>query len=97
MINIPSDDLSVNKTAAQKDIASTCRLCGAQLAVDRNINTCMRTEAIGKTSKQHSTWWNVDLGDIQSVYNIRIQFRKDTNSKYMYQYTNTLSINRQKR
>lgn len=74
------DDLSVKKTATQKDIASTCSLCGAQLAVDRNVNTCIRTEAIGKTSQQHSTWWNVDLGDIQSVYNIRIQFKDGTDT-----------------
>lgn len=79
------DDLSLNKTATQKDIASTCRLCGAQLAVDRNVNTCIRTEAIGKTSKQHSTWWNVDLGDIQSVYNIRIQFKDGTDTIHIDQ------------
>lgn len=82
----------MNKTATQKDIASTCPHCVAKLAVDRNISTCMRTEAIGKTSKQHTTWWNVDLGGTQSIYNINIQFKKDTNSKY--QYTNMFAIKR---
>lgn len=82
----------MNKTATQKDIASTCADCVAKLAVDRNISTCMRTEAIGQTSEQHNTWWNVDLGGTQSIYNINIQFKKDTNSKY--QYTNTLAIKR---
>lgn len=77
------DDLSVNKTATQKDIASSCADCVAKLAVDRNISTCMRTEAIGKTSQQHTTWWTVDLGGTQSIYNINIQFKqfkKDTNN-----------------
>lgn len=82
----------MNKTATQKDIASTCAHCVAQLAVDRNISTCMRTEAIGKTSQQHTTWWNVDLGGTQSIYNINIQFKTDTNSKY--QYTNMFAIKR---
>lgn len=61
--------------------STSCRQCVAQLAVDRNINTCMRTEAIGLQSPVKITWWYVDLGGIQSVNNIRIQFKNDAKSK----------------
>lgn len=49
-------------------------MCVATNAVDRNNETCMQT-IMGIHSPVHSTWWYVDLGDIHSVYNIRIQFK----------------------
>lgn len=47
----------------------------ADNAVDRDIQTCTRTEDIGTTSIEKSTWWYVDLGGIYNLYNIRIQFK----------------------
>lgn len=52
-----------------------CTNCTAKNAVDRNLNTCTKTTDIGNTSIAKSTWWYVDLGNVQSVYNIRIQFK----------------------
>lgn len=51
-----------------------CTNCDAKNAVDRNLNTCTRTD-MGNTSIAKNTWWYVDLGNVQSVYNIRIQFK----------------------
>lgn len=81
-INIFSDDLSANKTAVQWKNALSCANCIAKLAVDRNISTCMRTEAIGLQSPEKTTRWYVDLGGIQSVHSIRIQFKNSSDSKY---------------
>nr|XP_034311837.1 receptor-type tyrosine-protein phosphatase epsilon-like isoform X1 [Crassostrea gigas] len=73
------DDLSVNKTTAQYNSLEY----GATNAVDGNINTCTKTTDIGLTKLESDryTWWHVDLGDVHSVYNIRIQF-KDYGSEY---------------
>ncbi|XP_065921325.1 receptor-type tyrosine-protein phosphatase epsilon-like [Magallana gigas] len=68
------DDLSENKLAQQYKRASTCQSCVASKAVDRDIQTCARMEVIGTTSTDKRTWWHVDLGDIYSLYNIRIQY-----------------------
>lgn len=72
--NFFSGDLSANKTTAQFEDLKTCPNCDAKNAVDRNIDTCMRT-VMGKTTSTKVTWWYVDLGDVHSVYNIRIQFK----------------------
>ncbi|XP_065921324.1 receptor-type tyrosine-protein phosphatase epsilon isoform X2 [Magallana gigas] len=68
------DDLSVNKATAQYKTQIKCSFCDATKAVDRNISTCTRTD-FGQTAPDKYTWWYVDLGDVHSVYNIRIQFR----------------------
>lgn len=75
------DDLSSCKPAKQFRVSGSCSLCFADYAVDRDITTCMRTGDIGFTSSHHMTWWNVDLGGLKSVYNIRIQF-KDYGNEY---------------
>lgn len=54
--------------------------CVATNAVDRNMSTCTQT-IMGKTSPDQITWWYVDLGDVRSVYNIRVQF-KDYGQEY---------------
>lgn len=69
-----TDDLSANKNASQFRINISCPTCVATNAVDRNVSTCTRTE-LGQTSSDQITWWYVDLGAVQSVYNIRIQFK----------------------
>lgn len=56
----------------------SCKTCVADNAVDENKETCMRTADIGVNGKIHNTWWYVDLGNIYSVYSIRIQFQNDT-------------------
>lgn len=55
-------------------------MCVATYAVDRNVNTCTRTD-MGLTAPDQTTWWNVDLGAVHSVHNIRIQF-KDYGQEY---------------
>lgn len=83
MKTISTDNLSLNKNAYQNNVATSCSKCVAQNAVDGNITTCMRTEDIGITNKQHDeTWWYVNLGGVFNLYNIRIQFRNDYGSKY---------------
>eukprot|EP00105_Crassostrea_gigas_P037911 XP_019922059.1 PREDICTED: multiple epidermal growth factor-like domains protein 11 isoform X2 [Crassostrea gigas] len=69
------DDLSANKVAQQYKTSICNLLCVADNAVDRDIQTCTRTEDIGTTSIEKSTWWYVDLGGVYNLYNIRIQFK----------------------
>lgn len=81
LINSLTDDLSGSKITHQFKTSATCPLCVADKAIDRDIQTCTRMEEIGPTSTDKSTWWYVDLGGINNVYNIRIQF-KDYGDKY---------------
>ena len=71
-----SDDISVRKNATQESTAICLppSVCEANNAVDRNINTCSKTSPIGRDSTKF-TWWYVDLGEILSVFDIRIQFK----------------------
>ena len=71
-----SDDISVRKNATQIStlICLPPSICEATNAVDRNINTCSKATPIGRESTK-STWWYVDLGEILSVFDIRIQFK----------------------
>ncbi|XP_078318417.1 uncharacterized protein LOC144620713 [Crassostrea virginica] len=70
------DDISVRKHATQNstELCLPPSICEANNAVDRNINTCSKTTPIGRTATK-STWWYVDLGEILSVFDIRIQFK----------------------
>lgn len=71
-----TENLSADKSTAQYRNIDTCNTCDAGRAVDGDMNTCMRTEDIGRTSVYDKiTWWYVDLGDVYNVYNIRILFR----------------------
>lgn len=85
LINSLTDDLSANKLAKQYKTASACQSCVANKAVDRDIQTCAMVEVIGTTSTDKRTWWYVDLGDIYSLYNIRIQYKDlERFSKYSH-------------
>ena len=44
-------------------------------AVDGNITTCMRTDAIGVNSHDQTVWWKVDLGGVYNIYNVNIVFK----------------------
>ncbi|XP_061191813.1 multiple epidermal growth factor-like domains protein 11 [Saccostrea echinata] len=68
------EDLSANKSAIQSSTALCFLPCTATFAVDGNLQTCMKTSEIGTFAKSKSVWWYVDLGDINSIYSIRIQF-----------------------
>ncbi|XP_062582491.1 tyrosine-protein kinase receptor Tie-2-like, partial [Saccostrea cucullata] len=52
-----------------------CHKYTAKNAVDGDISTCTRSETTGTTSTYKTVWWRVDLGDIKSIYRIRIQFK----------------------
>ncbi|XP_062578481.1 tyrosine-protein kinase receptor Tie-2-like [Saccostrea cucullata] len=69
------DDLSTNKSASQSSTGVCSPPCTATTAVDGNVQTCMKTLDIGGSSPLKSVWWYVDLGDIKSIYGIRIQFQ----------------------
>lgn len=75
-----TDDLSANKNAAEYKTVESCFTCMANNPLDSTVGTCMRT-LMGITSPEKFTWWYVDLGEVHSVYNIRIQF-KDYGPRY---------------
>nr|XP_022311632.1 receptor-type tyrosine-protein phosphatase epsilon-like [Crassostrea virginica] len=69
------DDLSKNKEATQSTTApSPIDAYRAGNAVDRDITTCMRTDAIG-TSSDKTVWWRVDLGGVYNIYSVNILFK----------------------
>ncbi|XP_056014342.1 multiple epidermal growth factor-like domains protein 10 [Ostrea edulis] len=80
-ISLCYENLSKDRTAVQSTTWTcpandpTCTTYLPSNAVDGDISTCIRTEWIGYMSQYKTVWWYVDLGDIKSVYNIRIQFR----------------------
>ncbi|XP_062573675.1 multiple epidermal growth factor-like domains protein 10 [Saccostrea cucullata] len=72
------DELATGHNAEQGTVwvcSSNLEYCNlkyvAKNAVDGDNSTCMRGERIYRSSD----WWRVDLGDIHSVYSIRIIFR----------------------
>lgn len=69
------DDLSYKKIATQLPIYQRNYKYEANNALDRNMTTCMRTQAIGLSSSNNSMWWKVDLGGWYNVYRITIMFR----------------------
>ncbi|XP_062600475.1 uncharacterized protein LOC134262101, partial [Saccostrea cucullata] len=73
------DNLSESKNSMQSSTwacsPTNCQMYAANNAVDGDINTCVRTSMIGTTSVDKTVWWRVDLGDIKSIYSIRIQFK----------------------
>lgn len=66
------DDISHNKIATQ---SHTNNNNDASRAVDGNTETCMQSRAIGPNSPDTTVWWKVDLGEINNIYTINIQFR----------------------
>lgn len=66
--------MSVNKVATESP-TKILPIYEAKLAVDRNINTCMRTDPIGINGAEKKTWWKVDLGRISNLYSITILFK----------------------
>lgn len=50
------DDLSYNKIATQLPIYQRNSKYEANNALDRNMTTCMRTQAIGLSSSNNSMW-----------------------------------------
>ena len=47
----------------------------ADNAVDRNITTCMRTDAIGENSRDQTVWWRVDLGGVYNIFSVNVLFK----------------------
>ncbi|XP_062587741.1 uncharacterized protein LOC134249391 [Saccostrea cucullata] len=73
------DNLSVGKITTQSSLwtchSQLCNLYASNNAVDGNMSTCMRADTIGLSNSSKTVWWRVDLGDIKSIYSIRIQFK----------------------
>lgn len=47
----------------------------ANIAVDRNTTTCMRTRPIGRNNPDKTVWWKVDLGGVYSIQSINVLFK----------------------
>lgn len=68
------EDISYKKVATQSKTYAGPYF-EASNAVDRNLETCMRTIVIGSTSDDKMVWWKVDLGGVYSIYSINILFK----------------------
>ena len=66
--------MSYNKDASQSPKVPGSGY-GAELAVDGNTATCMRTKVIGENSPDKTAWWKVDLGGVYNIYSVNILFR----------------------
>lgn len=70
------DDLSNGKSSIQSHTYTGSKdLYGAKNAVDENTNTCMRTEAIGRSNPDKTVWLKVDLGGVFNIYSINVLFK----------------------
>lgn len=77
-MSVFTDDLSFQAFASQSPVYPSSiyyNLYKASNAVDRNTDTCIRTDDIGLQSPHKSTWWKVDLGGVHSIYSIHIVFK----------------------
>lgn len=73
---LSADDLSFNATATQSPVVPYSNdMYMASNALDGNTATCMRTETIGASSPNKTTWWKVDLGGVYSIFSINILFK----------------------
>lgn len=75
---IYTDDLSFQAVASQSPLypsQSAYYLYRASNALDRNANTCMRTDDIGINAPYETVWWKVDLGVVCNIYSINILFK----------------------
>ena len=73
-----TDDLSKNKVATQSTTAlGPTDAYRAGNAVDRDTETCMRTETIGTSAQtpDKTVWLEVDLGRQYNIYNVNILFK----------------------
>lgn len=66
--------MSHNKIATQTPML-TDAVYSAINAVDRNYETCMRTDQVGLNSPLKTSWWRVDLGGVFNIYRITILFK----------------------
>lgn len=82
------NDLSYNKIATQSPIYRRISEYEANNALDRNITTCMRTQAIGLSSTDNNMWWKVDLGGLYNVYRITIMFKSYEEQPGIYALVN---------
>ncbi|XP_056003695.1 uncharacterized protein LOC130049752 [Ostrea edulis] len=83
MASVPTDDLSKGQYTEQSKTRPCVPTsdCAANNAVDRNVGSCVRTEAFGINSQDKTMWWFVNLGNIYSIYSVRILF-KDYGPEY---------------
>lgn len=73
-IYLCEDDISYYKVATQSSTYIGQQF-EAKSAVDRNILSCTRTDAIGGTSPNKTVWWKVDLSSVYNIYSINILFK----------------------
>lgn len=75
-----TDDLSFKAVASQSTThEGSIILYAASNAVDRDTDTCMRTDKIGITAPGKTVWWKVDLGGTFNIYSINILFKNYDN------------------
>lgn len=64
---------------------------GARNAVDRNIETCIRTNEISSVQQKtpETAWWKVDLGGLCNIYSVNILFKSyDYEGMYLLVFFN---------
>ncbi|XP_062573679.1 uncharacterized protein LOC134235558 [Saccostrea cucullata] len=74
-VGLSFDELSRDKIATQSKVFGCIPPCGPEKAIDGDIETCMKNDAIGQNSPDKTVWWTIDLGSNLNIYSIIVYFR----------------------
>lgn len=74
--SVASENLSLGKPASQSSTADNDQAV-AGLAVDGNTNGIFAEHSISHTNREQNPWWEVDLGEVCAIQEVRVWNRSD--------------------
>ena len=74
--SVTSENLALGKSASQSSTADNDQAV-AGLAVDGNTNGIFAEHSVSHTNQEQNPWWEVDLGEVCTIQEVRIWNRSD--------------------
>jgi hypothetical protein len=75
-LSVASENLALGKPASQSSTADNDQAV-AGLAVDGNTNGIFAEHSISHTNREQNPWWEVDLGEVCAIQEVRVWNRSD--------------------
>ena len=75
-LSVASENLALGKPATQSSTADNDQAV-AGLAVDGNTNGIFAEHSISHTNREQNPWWEVDLGEVCAIQEVRVWNRSD--------------------